>query len=146
MKFYAKTIAVLSSLGTLNALYLTSLFVRSRWQANASSVCDFNATVSCTSVITSPYALFLGVPVCSIALLVYPVLIGLAITALRRQRTRNLFYATSLLSAMGLTLNSVYVYNEVVHVGAVCVLCVACTVLIALDLVASVRGYQLSGD
>jgi len=144
LKFYAKAIVFLSSVGTLNALYLTSMFVRNRWHASGPGVCDFNATVSCTSVITSPYALFLGVPVCSIALLVYPALVALAVAALRRARTRDIFYVTSLLSAMGLMLNVVYVYNEVVHIGAICVLCVACTILIALDLLASVRGYQLS--
>ena len=146
MKFYAKVIAVLSGIGTANALYLTVLFFRNRPHAGLPSVCDFSAEFSCTRVITSPYALFLGVPVCTIALVVYPALAALAIAALRCQRTRNLFYVASLLSAMGLTLNGVYVYNEAVHLGAACALCIACTVLIALDLAASIRGYQLSAN
>jgi len=144
MKSYAKALIGFSSLGTLNALYLTTLFVRTKWQEHVSSVCDINATTSCTSVITSPFALFLGVPVCSIALVVYPALVALGIYALRRQKTRDLFYAASILSAMGLMLNVVYVYNEFVHIGALCILCVGCTVLIALDFIASIRGYQLS--
>jgi uncharacterized membrane protein len=146
MKNYAKAIIGLSAVGALNALYLTTLFVRAKWQEHVSSVCDINATTSCTSVITNPHAMFLGVPVCSIALIVYPVLIALAFAALRRQRTRNLFYATSILSAMGLMLNVVYVYNEVVYIRAICPLCVGCTVLIALILLASIRGYQRSVD
>lgn len=146
MKNYAKAIIGLSSVGTLNALYLTSLFVRSKWQEHVSSVCDINATTSCTSVITNPHALFLGVPVCSIALVVYPVLIALGFAALRRPRTRDLFYAASILSAMGLMLNAVYVYNEVVYIRAICILCVGCTVLITLDLLAAIRGYQRSTD
>lgn len=144
LKSYAKAIIGLSSVGTLNALYLTILYVQNKWGTPAGSVCDINATTSCASVITSPYALFLGVPVCSIALIVYPVLIALGIAALKRETTRGLFYATSILSAMGLMLNAVYVYNEFVHIGAICILCVGCTVLIALDLLASIRGYQLS--
>ena len=144
MKTYAKALIGLSSLGTANALYLTILFLRTKWTEHVSSVCDINATTSCTSVITSPFALFLGVPVCSIALIVYPVLIGLGLAALKRHKTRDLFYAASILSAMGLMLNVVYVYNEFVHIGAVCILCVGCTVLIALDLIAAIRGYQLS--
>lgn len=144
MKFYARAIAVLSSLGTLNALYLTTLFLRNRWQAPAPSVCDFSETVSCTKVITSPSALFLGVPVCSIALLVYPALIIIAVAALRREKTRDLFYLSSLVSAMGLMLNVVYVDNEFAQLRAACVLCIVCTVLIALDLAASVQGYRLS--
>ena len=146
MKNYAKAIIGLSALGAINALYLTSLFVRSKWQEHVSSVCDINATTSCTSVITNQHAMFLGVPVCSIALVVYPVLIALGLAALRRPKTRDLFYATSILSAMGLMLNVVYVYNEVVYIRAICILCVGCTVLIALCLLSSIRGYQLSAE
>jgi uncharacterized membrane protein len=144
MKSYAKAIIGFSALGTLNALYLTILFLRTKWAEHVSSVCDINANTSCTGVITSPFALFLGVPVCSIALVVYPVLIALGYAALKRQKTRDLFYAASILSSMGLMLNTVYVYNEFVHIGAICILCVGCTVLITLDLIASIRGYQLS--
>jgi len=144
MKNYAKAIIGLSLVGTLNALYLTSLFVRVKWREHVSSVCDINATASCTSVITNAHALFLGVPVCSIALLVYPILAALGYAALRRPKTRDLFYAASILAAMGLMLNVVYVYNEVVYIRAICVLCVGCTVLITLVLLAAIRGYQRS--
>lgn len=144
MRKYAQAIIGLSAIGAANALYLTILFVRNKWHEAVSSVCDINSTTSCTSVIMNPHALFLGVPVCSIALVVYPVLIALAVAALRRPRTRDLFYTTSILSAMGLMLNAVYIYNEVVYIKAVCILCVGCTVLITLDLLASIRGYQLS--
>lgn len=146
MKRYAKALIVLSSLGAVNALYLTTLFLRTKWQEHVSSVCDMSSYASCTSVITNPHAQFLGVPVCSIALIVYPVLVGLGIAALRRQKTRDIFYAASILSAMGLMLNVVYVYNEVVYIEAICVLCVGCTVLIALDLFASIMGYRLSAE
>ena len=144
MKTYAKAIIALSTLGAINALYLTSLFIRTRWQEHVSSVCDISSYTSCTSVITNPHALFLGVPVCSIALIVYPILIGLGVAALKRPKTRDLFFAASILSAMGLMLNVVYVYNEIVYINAICILCVGCTVLIALDLLASIRGYQLA--
>jgi uncharacterized membrane protein len=146
MKTYAKALIGLSSLGALNALYLTTLFVRTKWEEHVSSVCDISSYTSCTSVITNPHALFLGVPVCSIALIVYPILIGLGFAALKRQKTRDVFYAASILSAMGLMLNAVYVYNEIVYINAICILCVGCTVLIALDLIASIRGYQLSAE
>jgi len=146
MRKYAKALIGLSFIGALNALYLTTLFVRTRWSEQAGSICDINAYASCSSVITNPHALFLGVPVCSIALLVYPILMGLGFAALRRHKTRDVFYAASILSAMGLMLNVVYVYNEIVYIDAICILCVGCTVLITLDLVASIRGYQLSPE
>jgi uncharacterized membrane protein len=144
MKKYAKAIIGLSSLGALNALYLTTLFVRNLWHEHTSSVCDINSTTSCSSVIASPYSLFLGVPVCSIALLVYPILIALGVAALRRPKTRDVFFAAAILSAMGLMLNVVYVYNEVVYIKSICILCVGCSVVIALNLLAAIRGYSLS--
>lgn len=146
MRTYAKAIIGLSVFGALNALYLTVLFVRNKWGAGASSICDFNSGASCSNVITSPYALFLGVPVCTVALMVYPLLAGLGIAALKRAQTRNLFYAASILAAMGLMLNVVYVYNEVAHIKAVCVLCVGCTFIIAAVLFSSVRGYFWSKE
>ena len=146
MRTYAKALIGFSLLGAINALYLTTLFVRTKWAEHVTSVCDINSYASCTSVITNPHALFLGVPVCSIALIVYPILIGLGFAALKRQRTRDVFYAASILSAMGLMLNVVYVYNEIVFIDAICMLCVGCTVLITLDLIACIRGYQLSAE
>src|SRR5664279_836034 len=101
-------------------------------------------TPPCSSVVTSPYAQFLGVPVCTIALFVYPILIGLAWMTLKRPKTKNLFYAISLLSAMGLMLNLVYIYNEVVYIKALCALCILCTLFILIDLVMSIRGYAKS--
>ncbi len=146
VKTYAKAILSLSILGALNAAYLTGLFAQATWGASARSFCDVSSEVSCTSVLTSPYALFLGAPVCSIALLVYPALAAIGYAALKRTRTRNLFYSASILSAMGLMLNVVYIYNEVAHIKSICLLCIACTVLIALVLVASIRGYLRSTE
>ena len=146
VKTYAKAIIFLSILGTLNAAYLTVLFAQETWGTAARSFCDVSSEVSCTAVMTSPYALFLGVPVCSIALLVSPALAGIGFAALKRRRTRNLFYSASILAAMGLMLNVVYIYNEVAHIKALCLLCIACTVVIALVLFASIRGYLQSKE
>lgn len=146
MKTYAKAVIALSIFGAANALYLTVLFAQNTWGEAAKSFCDFNSEASCTDVITNRYSQFLGVPVCTIALLVYPILAGLGYAALKRSRTRNLFYTASILSAMGLMLNVVYVYNEVVYIKAICVLCVGCTVVISLVLLSSIRGYLLSTE
>lgn len=137
----ALTIIVVSMLGMVNAIYLTYLFLQDKWGEAEVSFCDINASLSCSSVITSPYAQFMGVPVCTIALFVYPLLIVLAWMTLGRKRTKNLFYAISLLSAMGLMLNVVYIYNEVTYIKALCALCILCTAFIATDLVMSIRGY-----
>ena len=144
MKTSAYTIIAVSALGMLNAVYLTFLYLREQSGAAAVGICDINSTLSCSSVVSSPYALFLGVPVCSIALLVYPVLIALAGLTLKRANTRNLFFAISLLAAMGLMLNLVYIYNEVVYIQALCLLCILCTVFILTDLLMAIRGYAKS--
>jgi hypothetical protein len=77
MKTYAKAVIALSIFGAANALYLTVVFAQNTWGEAAKSFCDFNSEASCTDVITNRYSQFLGVPVCTIALLVYPILAGL---------------------------------------------------------------------
>lgn len=138
----AITIIVVSLIGMVNAIYLTYLFLQDKWGEAEKSFCDINASLSCSSVVTSQYAQFMGVPVCTIALFVYPILIVLAWMTLGRRKTKNLFYAISLLSAMGLMLNIVYIYNEVTYIKALCALCILCTVFIATNLVMSIRGYS----
>jgi uncharacterized membrane protein len=146
MKLSARTIIVVSTLGMLNAAYLNYIFLQEKWGMGEKNFCDINTSLSCSSVVTSPYAQFLGVPVCAIALFVYPVIIALAWTALKKTKTRNLFYAISLISAMGLMLNLVYIYNEAVYIKTYCVLCLSCTLIILTDLVMSIRGYAKSSD
>jgi uncharacterized membrane protein len=146
MKISAKTIIVVPIVGMLNAIYLTGLFLMDKWGEAEQSFCDINASLSCSSVVTSPYAQFLGVPVCTIALFVYPVLIVLAWMTLKRHKTKNLFYAISLFSAMGLMLNVVYIYNESVYIKALCPLCILCTLFILTDLVMAIRGYAKSAS
>lgn len=119
MKNYGKAIIGLSAVGVMNALCPTILFARTNWQEHVSSVCEVPATTSCTSVITNPHAVFLRAPVGSIALIVHPVLIAPGFAGLRRQQTRDVFDATSILSAMGLTLNAGYVYEEIVYARAI---------------------------
>ena len=145
-KTSALTIITVSLIGMLNAIYLTYLFLQDKWGEAEKSFCDINSSISCSSVITSKYAQFLGVPVCTIALFVYPVLIVLAWMTLKAKKTRNLFYGISLLSAMGLMLNIVYIYNEMVYIKALCVLCILCTVFILTDLVMSMIGYSKSNE
>jgi uncharacterized membrane protein len=48
---------------------------------------------------------------------------------------------------MGLMLNLVYIYNEVVYIKALCalcILCILCTLFILIDLVMSIWGYAKS--
>lgn len=146
-QLFSKIIISLSVIGTLNASYLTYVFLRKTALEKAfgplnGSLCDINETFSCSKIVTSEYAQFLGVPVCTLALLVYPALITLALLALRNKAPRNYFYAISIISAMGFMLNAVYVYNEYVHLSAICVLCLVCMVIITTNLILSIFGYK----
>jgi|GEM_PF-2015680 len=145
-KTSALTIIIVSLIGMFNAIYLTYLFLQDKWGEAEKSFCDINSALSCSSVITSKYAQFLGVPVCTIALFVYPVLIVLAWMTLKAKKTRDLFYGISILSAMGLMLNIVYIYNEITYIKALCVLCILCTVFITVDLAMSMVGYAKSKE
>jgi hypothetical protein len=62
----------------------------------------------------------------------------------RSPAPRDLFFAIALLSAAGLTLNLIYIYNEYGDIGAYCVLCFVCGAIIATNLVAALRGYTRS--
>ena len=144
-KTYAKIIIGSSILGVANAAYLTYIFVqRTFFASTASSFCDVSNRLACSSVVTSKYAQLLGIPICTWALVVYGALIVLAILALKAKKPRNLFYAISIISGMGVILNSVYLNNEWQFLGVFCLLCGICLIFILTNLVSSILGYSKS--
>lgn len=149
-QLFSKIIIALSLIGTANASYLTYIFLRKTALESAfgplnSSLCDINSTFSCSNIVTSEYAQFLGVPVCTLALIVYPALIVLAFLAMKNTKSApHYFYAISIISSMGFMLNAVYVYNEYVHLSAICVLCLVCLAIITTNLILSICGYKKS--
>jgi uncharacterized membrane protein len=145
MKAAAKTIIVLSILGVINAAYLTYLFIKqSLSKVPINTFCDINNTFSCTSVITSPYAQIFGISICTIALLVYPVLIILAWVALQKKNPQNLFFAIAIIAAMGTMMNLLSIYNEYAFIGSYCALCILCSLFIITILIMSIIGYAKS--
>jgi len=145
MKAAAKTIMVLSILGLINAAYLTYLFIeQSLSKVPINTFCDINNTFSCTSVITSPYAQLFGISICTIALLVYPVLIILAWVALQKKNPKNLFFAIAIIAAMGTMMNVLSIYNEYAFIGSYCALCILCSLFIITILIMSIIGYAKS--
>jgi uncharacterized membrane protein len=145
MKAAAKTIIVLSILGILNASYLTYLFIREAYiGSTGATFCDINPSVSCSSVIVSPYAQLFGLPICTIALLIYPVLLILAILALKKKQPKNIFFTLGLLASMGMMMNLIYIYNEYAFIGSYCLLCIICSLLIITIFIMSIVGYVKS--
>ena len=87
-KRYSLALLGLSFAGEVASLYLTYAHHRLHVQPGWRSVCDVNLTVSCDSVLVSPYAVVAGMPVAAIAVWLYAVTGTLAISALTAKRLR----------------------------------------------------------
>lgn len=115
----------LSVLGFLNAGYVTYLyFFVINANKNTFTVCDINNTFSCSQALSSGIDIF-GVPPCTIALFVYPIIFWLTYL-------KDSFYnkAISILSLLGIFMNLWIIYEES-KVGVYCLLCIICWIIIA---------------
>lgn len=142
----AKAIMAFSLLGVLNGSYLTYIFWKNAFGEGGISFCDVNSLFSCTSVVTTPYAQFFGVPVCTWAIAVYFLIILLAYEAMKKSaaKAKGYFYATGILSGMGLMMNVIYLHNEWVFLNTLCLLCAICLIFITANLIFSVIGHGKS--
>jgi len=145
-KTLSKIIIGSSVLGILNGSYLTYLFVKlTYFSASAGqSFCDINKHISCSNVVTSKYAQLFGLPICVYAVAVYIAIMILAIISLKKSNAKNFFYVISILSGMGIIINSLYTYNEFYFIGAICTLCTICLLFITVNFVTSIVGYSKS--
>ena len=141
-KVAAKVIMVSSILGVFNAAYLIYLYVSNLGGAAHKSFCDISSTVSCSEVIMSPFVKFFGIPFFMIAGFVYPLLAVLGYLALTKKNPKNYFFTIAILSAMGATMNIVFMNNELSFAHAFCILCTICLGLILLNLVMAILGYS----
>lgn len=144
MKTIARIIALLSAVGVANGSYLTYLFIQKQYFPASITVCDINDTLSCSKILTSPYSKFLGLPICSIAIVVYITIVVLALLAAHKARPQNYFFTIALLTAAATAFNIVYIHNEYVFLKALCIFCVFCTGLVITNLVLSIIGYLKS--
>ncbi len=78
----ALLLLALAGIGVAVDLWL----IHERAKAGGTSFCDVSATVSCTDVARSKYAVLFGVPIAAWGALAYLTIAGLAATALRRRR------------------------------------------------------------
>lgn len=130
MKKYLWIIA-LSGLAIINAAYLSYKAYYFRYIGGLAfdSPCDINSTMSCTEVLKHPLANVFGIPFPWIALVVYPVLLGLAVWGYKKRNYRAA-KIIQVLSAMGMMFNAFIIYREVVYIRAYCILCLMCTAII----------------
>ncbi len=124
-------IIVVSIIALVNAGYLSqkAYYYKTLADYNGSSFCDLSGSVSCSSVLQSPYSLVFGIPFPWIALAVYPVLLILAYLGLRRQSV-GFAKVLAVLSGMGMLFNFFIMYREIVFIKAFCILCFFCTLII----------------
>lgn len=125
-------ICLLSLIAFVNASYLSYQAYQFKYVDTniASSICDLSQNVSCTEVLKSPYSQVFGIPFPWIAFVVYPILFALAMIGYKR---RKISYARIIqaLAFLGFAFNLFIIYREMFYIYSYCLLCLACTFIIA---------------
>ena len=116
-------IAILSIIASINAIYLTKLAY-----SHSSSFCDISETISCTTALNSPDLIFFGLPFPLIALFVYPIILIIAIWSFSKKTTKG-FYWLRIIALGGILFNGNIIYHEY-YLGAFCLLCAICSLII----------------
>ena len=124
-------IAGISSIALVNALYLSYKAYIFRYidPIDAHSFCDISKTASCTDVLRNPLSNVFGIPFPWIALVVYPVLIGLALYGYRKASYKQA-KIIAVLAAMGICFNGLIIFREVMYIHVYCLLCLMCSAII----------------
>lgn len=133
-------ILVLALIGVFNAAYLSYHAYDFWFGANADALrmlpCDISATFSCSDILSNPRSLVFGIPFPMIALLVYPILTGLALWGWFSKALLPAKVLTALAGG-GILFNSYVIYQESV-VGVFCPLCAMCSVIIVMIFILSI--------
>jgi uncharacterized membrane protein len=130
MKKYS-IIAVLSLVAIVNAAYLSyKAYIYHFVNADKlSTICDFSRFSSCSDVLRDPLSLVFSIPFPWIALVVYPVLLGLAWYGYKKNSYKQASII-AVISALGMCFNGFIIYREIRYIHAYCILCLICTAII----------------
>lgn len=133
-------IILLSLIATFNAAYLTYMAYSIKaplayGQAITPFACDFNSVLSCSWVFSHSFAWFWGIPFSLLALIVYPVIIGVA-TLWFMEKIKNHFKILFFVGLGGVLFNGYIIYNEIL-VNVFCLLCLMCTGIIITIIILS---------
>jgi uncharacterized membrane protein len=134
------TIAVLSLLGMLIALYLTLYKV--------GIVGNLSCTVgSCETVNTSRWATFLGLPVAAWGVAAYVALFALSLagTSDRLASSRRISWLLVAIAAWSVLFSAWLTYLELFVIRAICIWCVTSALILVAILVASVVDLRRAG-
>lgn len=135
----------LAVVAIINAAYLSykSYLYHFANAGKLSTICDFSKWSSCTDVLRDPLSLVFGIPFPWIALVVYPVLLGLAWYGYKKSSYAQA-KVLAVLSAMGMCFNGFIIYREIRFIHAYCILCLICTAIIITIFVLSIQMIQES--
>lgn len=124
------TILGLALFWLANAVYLTiSAFNYQAWDTSK-LFCDLSSTFSCSSLFAFDFAWIAWFPFPSIAMVVYPVLIWIALLGIFGKINKH-FHILGTLAILGMMFNAYIIYHEF-QVGIFCPACLACTLAITL--------------
>jgi uncharacterized membrane protein len=130
MKKY-QIIMVLALIALVNAAYLSykAYYFRYVDPLGLTSICDFSKVNSCSEVLRHPLANVFGIPFPWVALVVYPILLGLAWYGYKQQSYAQAKVLAGL-SFLGMCFNGFIIYREIFFIHAYCLLCLMCTAII----------------
>ncbi len=130
MKQY-RIIITLAVIALFNAAYLSykAYYFHYIDPLGLSSFCDFSAFNSCSEVLRHPLSSVFGIPFPWVALLVYPILLGLAWYGYKHQSFTQA-RTIAILSFLGVCFNGFIIYREIFFIKAFCLLCFICTLII----------------
>ena len=137
-------IIILSSIAILNAWYLTYQAYSIILGAATTGFCDLNNFASCTNVLASPYSRIAGIPIPAIALVVYPIILLIALLWYYG-KLRKPFHVLLAMSIWGIIMSAYFIYQEIFNIGALCLLCLMCSVIILSIFAISASGLRESG-
>ncbi len=115
----------LSAAGVAVSAYLTA----AHFSTPDLLVCTEGGLVDCTSVTTSRWSVFLGIPVPLLGLLWFLAMLGLSLPAAWRSPRREVHLARLALAVAGIGFVLWLIYAELVLVGALCLWCTVAHVL-----------------
>ena len=146
MKKLFIAIMTLSVIAFGNAVYLTNqAYTLKEKMAESigyySTFCDINSTFSCSNVLLSPRAQFLGLPFPAIAMVVYPIIFLIALLGYAWICQRS-FPILAGMAAGWICFNGYFIYQEVFYIGSFCPLCLMCTGIIISILGISIYGIR----
>ena len=122
-------VMVLTFLGILNASYVTYLTFWVIPDLTHPLLCDISAIFACSTALASGATRIFGIPSCTIAIFVYPIIAFCAWLAYTT-RWQHAWKTIATLGGLGVLMNLFIIYRETVMIHAYCLLCLICGLIV----------------